>query len=375
VQLNAPFGFFGAGNIGDESTLQGFAKLISHRGNGFHVWVASRNPSHTNKVEPAFKYYKSRGRDPWRRWAHFRSSAQVIVGGTPIMDVLGKWPLSELTPLIAAAHQQQKPVVFVGSGIEELKREESRRIMAETIGPAVRHWTVRSDRDKQRLMNYSVASDHVTVAADLAWTLEAVRDEFGRNLLTQLGIKPDDYLVGVNVTNEQFVIDQEPRLFEKLAEFLDAIAEERNARVLFFSNEVREDDTFDKAAGLKTIALMNHHGSACLLPNDYRTPQQTLSLIDCCDITVSMRYHFCLFSALQSVPFIALKRSEKVDDLCWDMNWPHGVPLVDLDPDELHAMGADIERNKVLIQGRLQRQVKSMRARALKNCKALDVLA
>jgi polysaccharide pyruvyl transferase WcaK-like protein len=374
MKLNAPFGFFGAGNIGDESTLQGFAKLISHYGNGFDVWVASRNPAHTKKAEPAFRYYKAQGRDPWRRWARFRSSAEVIVGGTPIMDNLGKWPLNELTPLVRAAQQQGKPIVFVGSGVEELKREESRGIVAEMIAPVVRHWTVRSDRDKQRLVRYGIAGERVTVAGDLAWTLEAVSDHFGRKLLGQLGVNPNDQLVGVNLNGESFVLDQEPELFSKMAKFLDALVEERNSRVLFFANEVREGDGYDKAAAIRTIAFMKHQRSAYLIPNVYRSPQQTLSLIDCCDLTVSMRYHFCLFSALQGVPFIALKRSDKVDDLCWDLNWPYGVFPTDLDPGVLLDMGLGIEQDRAAVADRLQQQVKSMRQRTLENSVALDAL-
>lgn len=374
MNLVAPFGFFGAGNIGDESTLQGFARLISGYGNGFHVWVASRNPTHTNMVEPAFKYYKSRGRDPWRSWARFRSSAQVIIGGTPIMDVLGRWPLSELTPLIRTAQEQQKPLVFVGSGVEELKKEESRQAMAQVIGPAVRHWTVRSARDKERLIDYGVKDERITVAADLAWTLPAEPDEFGKDLLRRLGVNPNEYLVGVNLTNEEFVIGQTPELFKKVAEFLDTVVEERNARVLFFSNDIREGDTFDKAAAQKTIACMRHPLRTLLVPNDYRTPQQTLSLIGCCDLTVTMRYHFCIFSALQGVPFIALKRSDKVTDLCWDMNWPCGVSMPELEPVVLHELFSNIEKDRSLAIDNLKSQVCIMRERTLRNGVALDAL-
>ena len=44
MNLIAPFGFYGWGNIGDESTLQGFARLVSHAHPAMRVWVASRNP-------------------------------------------------------------------------------------------------------------------------------------------------------------------------------------------------------------------------------------------------------------------------------------------------------------------------------------------
>lgn len=63
MNLVAPFGFYSAGNIGDESTLQGFARLVALRGRGVRVTVASRNPAHTARVEPAFNYYRSVGRD------------------------------------------------------------------------------------------------------------------------------------------------------------------------------------------------------------------------------------------------------------------------------------------------------------------------
>ena len=115
MRLVAPFGFYGWGNIGDESTLQGFARLVSRYGNGTRVWVASRNPSHTARIEPSFKYYKAVGRDLRRKWAGYRATAAVVAGGTPIMDVLGAWPLCELVPLIENIHRRGKTIAFLGS--------------------------------------------------------------------------------------------------------------------------------------------------------------------------------------------------------------------------------------------------------------------
>jgi polysaccharide pyruvyl transferase WcaK-like protein len=223
-------------------------------------------------------------------------------------------------------------------------------------------------------MEYGVATERITVADDLAWTLAPVSDDFGTSQLRQLGVNTDDYLVGVNLTNEQFVIDQAPELFQTVATTLDALVEEGNAKVLFFSNEVREDISFDKAAALRTQALMKHGSSAVLVPNDYWSPQEALSLIDCCDLTISMRYHFCLFSALQRVPFIALKRSDKVDDLCWDLNWQFNVSLSDLNPTMLLEMVTTIKENEEPLDAFLTQQVCNMAARSAKNRAALDAL-
>jgi polysaccharide pyruvyl transferase WcaK-like protein len=167
---------------------------------------------------------------------------------------------------------------------------------------------------------------------------------------------------------------KEPRLFEKTAEFLDGIIEKQNAKILFFANEVREGESFDKAASQKAIACMKHKDQAVMIPNEYRTPQQTLSLVSCCQLTVSMRYHFCLFSALQSVPFIALKRSDKVDDLCWDMDWTYGITMDNFTPTELMDRFSALEENRKSVIAHLRNQVQSMRTRALTNHLALDAL-
>jgi len=374
MNLLAPFGFYGWGNIGDESTLQGFARLVSRYNNNMRVWVASRNPSHTAKVEPSFRYYKAVGNDFRRRWARYRATAAVVAGGTPIMDVFGDWPLNDVVPLVVAASNQQKPFAFIGCGTETLHREESRRVVRDVLSPRVRHWTVRSEHDKDRLTDYGVPPERVTIAADLAWTLEAVTKGFGQEYLARLGVNPDNRYVGVNLTSERFVLAQEPGLFSKVATFLDSLIHRYDLRVLFLANEIREDDTFDTAASRRVLASMKYPDRALMVPNQYWSPQEMMSLIACCDLTVSMRYHFCLFSALQGVPFIAIKRSDKVEDLCWDMNWEYGLSLNTVDAAALLNMFSDIEQNRPSCLAALQNGVHRMRDRAFQNRVALEYL-
>jgi polysaccharide pyruvyl transferase WcaK-like protein len=374
VNLLVPFGFYGWGNVGDESTLQGFSRLVARDRKRVRVWVASRNPDHTARVEPSFKYFNAVGRDIRRRFARLLSIGQVVAGGTPIMDVLGEWPLSELAPLVSDAYRKQKPMIFVGTGTEALTKEKSRAIMAKEIVPKVLHWSVRCTRDKERLVDYGVVQERVTVAADMAWLLEKVSTEFGKEYLKQLNIDTDASLVGVNVNNEKFVLEREPRLFEKLGGFLDLVVEKYGVNILFFCNEVREGESFDKVASQKVQAHMKKRDKTILMPNHYWAPQEMLSLLGCCRMTFGMRYHFCLFSALQNVPFIALKRSGKVEDLCWDMNWPYGVSLNEIDVVKLSDMYEDIEQNRDHIIKSLPVKVAALRERALMNSASLDAL-
>ncbi|MCI0565412.1 MAG: polysaccharide pyruvyl transferase family protein, partial [Nitrososphaera sp.] len=229
-------------------------------------------------------------------------------------------------------------------------------------------------RDKERLTDYGVAPERITAAADLAWILEAASVDFGKGCLTGWGIDANSPLVGVNVNNERFVQAQDPRLSEKLGMFLDELVDKHGASILFFCNEVREDESFDKAAGLKVLACMTRGEKGFLVPNNYWTPQQMLSLIGCCHVTIGIRYHFCLFSALQNVPFIALKRSDKVDDLCWDIDWSYGLSLKGLDVSVLVDMFVEIAQKRLSVCKHLQQKTELMREKALRNRIALDAL-
>ncbi len=235
-------------------------------------------------------------------------------------------------------------MVFLGTGTERLHRDEARRLVREVLAPHVRHWSVRSRADQDRLTSYGVAADRVNVTADLGWLLEPVPSDFGQSYLQRLGIDKDERLLGVNVTNERFVIEADPELPSSL-----------------------DGEAFDRAAGARVLALMSRRDRATEVPATYRTPQEMMSLIAPCAVALSMRYRFCLFSALQGVPFIATNRSDKVEDLGRDLAWPHACPLIGVRATLLADMFAEIFRTSEALRGKLQEESARMRKRALTN--------
>lgn len=370
MNLVAPFGFYGCGNIGDEATLQGFARLVREHGGSIKVQVASQNPRHTAQVEPQFGYYRydAAGRSPLGRWARYSSRGYVIPGGTPIMDGLGAWPLCELVPLVSAAHRRGKPVAFVGAGTESLDRQDSRRLVAEKLAPQVVHWSVRSERDRQRLVTYDVPHHRITVAADMAWLLPRVSADFGQRVLGAHGLD-DARVVAVNVNSERAVLAREPRLVEKLAALLDRLADAHDVRILFLCNEVRAGETFDKATAERILSLMKRKDRARLLLPVYWSPHEMMSVIASCSLALSTRYHFCLFAALQDVPFVAIKRSDKVTDLCADLSWPFGAVPGAIEVAALEEQITDLldPRRSTGYLGPLRDRVDLMRERAWRN--------
>jgi polysaccharide pyruvyl transferase WcaK-like protein len=374
MKIVIPFGFYGWGNTGDEATLQGFARLLASYDSEATAWVASQDSKHTAKAEPAFNYFKASGFSVRRWWARRRADCAAVVGGTPIMDMLGAWPLSEVVPIVAAEVDDGRPFSFVGIGTERLRRDESRRIIAKELAPRVRHWSVRSVSDRERLMACGVEGSRVTVAADLAWTINRIGAKPRSTELSDLGISAEDVVVGVNVTNERFVTEQAPHLFDSLAHLFDQLIARFAVRVVFFCNEVREDESFDKVASQMVVARMARPERAAIMPNRYRTPQELMELIGACDVAIGMRYHFCLLAAIQGIPFVAIKRSDKIDDLCRDMSWRYGLGLAELNSSVLEAMMGELLTDPSRAVSELRDQVPRMRERAWLNSAALDSL-
>ena len=374
MNLLAPWGFYGWGNIGDEATLQGFARVVAHGRRPVRAWVGSRNPVHTARVEPSFRYFHAEDRD-WRRWwANCRTSVVAVAGGTPIMDCHGEWPLSEVVPLIEEAHRRGKPVVFVGTGSERLQREESRRIMADRVAPIVRGWTVRSEQDEARLIEYGVPPGRIRVAADMAWLLEPVSADWGRKQLESWGLPTTGRLVGVNLMNERPVRERHPLLFQTVARVLDRMVDEHGCSIVFLANDVKEGIGLDRAATLRTLAAMRRRDRTFLAPNQYWSPQRMMSLIANCYLTLSMRYHFCLFSALQGVPFVALERSDKVADLCRDLGWGFRTGLDGLRVDDLSSLVEAVEGERLAAARQFGARIPVLRQRARRNALTLELL-
>jgi polysaccharide pyruvyl transferase WcaK-like protein len=362
------------GNIGDEGTLCGFARLLALADVQASVVVASSNPVHTKNVEPALSYCRASGVDPRRWWAKWRGTAQAVIGGTAIMDVLGDWPLRDVLPLVRASHRRNVPFVFVGCGVESLRLPESRRIVREELAPRVLHWSVRSNRDHERLVDYGVHPSAITTAADLAWLIAPASADYGCDRLHRLGIQRGRPIVGVNIANENSCFDQQPEMGASLAATLDDLVARHDATVLFFCSEVREGETFDKAAARRVIARMMHVDRAVLVPNEYFSPRELMSLIGCCQLIVSMRYHVCLFSALQGVPFVAIERADKVADLCWDLRWEARVKPPDITSAELNDHIGRMLDNHQSMAEYLRQQVDAMKTRARDNVVTLQAL-
>ena len=373
-RLVVPWGIFGAGNIGDEAVLEGFTKLVYEGYPGLIPTVATHNPEYDAAVAPHNRYYDVK-RPGWRaRWANRRAQAKAVVGDTPISDYDGDWPLCEIAQFVRTAVRRNQPIAFIGTGTEELQHEKSRSIVANVLAPNAAHWSVRGDRDAQRLLGLGVPEDRITVAADLAWLLPPVSDEFGRDTLNQLGIGDARATVAVNITNEPWVTRAEPKVFGVLAGALDRLIHASDCDVLLVSSETREDDRYDSAALELLRDRMSRCSRAHTLPPHYWTPAQMQSILSACQLVIAARFHLCVLSAIQRTPFIAINRQVKLRDLCFDLDWAYSVDLAADELDQVPLIAKELLGDRLALGEHLGSQVGRLAQRAGDNIYSLQAL-
>src|SRR5262249_32323761 len=130
----------------------------------------------------------------------------------------------------------------------------------------------------------------------------------------------------------------------------------------------------DTAAAHRIAGRLKYPERATIVPRQYFSPREMMSMVACCRLLVTMRYHFCVFGALQRVPFIAIARADKIADLSLDMGWQAVVVPPDVEAGDIVEHAERFRHDPGSVGVELYRAVERLRRRALDNRGALDCL-
>jgi polysaccharide pyruvyl transferase WcaK-like protein len=175
-----------------------------------------------------------------------------------------------------------------------------------------------------------VPAERILVGADWAWLFRPEIDsQWAWELLKKYGVEEGRVCLGVNLVNE--IWRDNMGMKDAWAALLDRLIENHDAQVVFFCNESREGDYFDRAAAEAVQRTMRHESA--LLPNLYYTPSQMISLLSRMNLTISQRYHFTLFSVLADVYPISIRRGQKMRGLNEELSLPYVGDMLHVEED------------------------------------------
>jgi polysaccharide pyruvyl transferase CsaB len=284
VPLIFLFGYFGAGNFGDEWTLASFLKGCQQVGLSREQFVVlSRNPQATSDEHDVASIPRN-----WHSiFSTVRKSHLVVgCGGSLLQDVTSFRSLVFYCLLVWVAKAMGKKVALLGQGLGPLKRPLSRKLAKRTLS----------------------ACDLVTF-----------REEVSFETAKQLGVSLDNCFVTADLT---FVWDELPRR-EVRAEIgvnIRPIKERWNEKALLaaLNSSLREGEH------VLLLPLQPQSDELALKPLSislpakwwrYRNWRDGLEGIGSVSLLVAMRLHALVAACLLGVPFVGLNYDPKVANI------------------------------------------------------------
>jgi ADP-heptose:LPS heptosyltransferase/polysaccharide pyruvyl transferase WcaK-like protein len=308
--LHALYNGHWAGNLGDSAVFEVFERNLPDGARLTAEVHTAGNWSHRHNTQ-LIQYQDRAECDRALIDAH----AAIFLGTTIVTDLHdGRWPIESVIRGLRRAKAAGKSVCAAAVGIYPGPWADQRRQMARELIPRVDLFIVRDGASQEALLENDADPARIIQAADLAWLLDcqSANGVVATNV-AQCSTRP---CVAVNVVHEDWRHCDE--FYRSLAADFDAFSEESGCAIVFFCNEVRDGEYYDAFAARRVAEMMK---TGAILPEvKWIAPKTMVNQLRACQLAVSMRYHFSVFSALAGTPWVGFRRGAKLDSLLAEFN-------------------------------------------------------
>ncbi|MBI5410259.1 MAG: polysaccharide pyruvyl transferase family protein [Nitrospirae bacterium] len=315
-------GWFGAGNVGDEAILLTELLAIRNRIKGARFYILSFDKEKTKKLTGEIseveriielgakkRFFRSDFRG---LLSAFKNSDAVVIGGGGIFqDLYNYYPVPFFTLMALMARLFRKLLVLHAVGIGPLNKLISRRLCRTAAGLA--HMISVRDFESKELLKEIGVNKEIHAAADPVFLLRDLLGEKIERLMDRHKTGKERPTVGICIQN---LLSWSRDNKQALAAALDALARERNTRLVFIPFGVypdgwfRKEDTepIDVIASKELAGLLKSEHS---IMTSHTTPEETMAVIGGLDLVISMRLHGIIMGLSMGVPVLALTYADE----------------------------------------------------------------
>jgi len=357
-------GFYGLGNTGDEAILEAIIDNLRAELPNPDITVFSLSPEQTAKAHGVKSVYRGWRHDNKGKIRALREADLLISGGGGLLQdtyptrfLFG--PLPYYLLIVFLAKLCGTKVMFFSQGIGPVNTTWG-KILMKLFANMADFITVRDAYSKQLLYELGVTRPETVVTADIVF---AFRHKEDHACLESLRLRGDEQLVAVSVRPW---LDRRD-YYGKIADALDQLIELEGITPVFVPMEGRHD----VHASERVVEQMKHRSACHILGPDF-TPNQYLHFISQCRLTIGMRLHSLIFSALTGVPHIGLSYDPKVESLLKRSGmWDYSFRLEEIDVDRLVNNARYMLAERETVRSVVQNNAKQMRQEAMENIRLL----
>lgn len=349
-------GYYGFGNLGDESLLDIIAKTLAEEAPGVKIAALTRKPK--NDAKRTGLKCITRINIP-AIVKNFKGAKLLISGGGSLLqDATSKRSLRYYAGVIRGAEMCGVRTAVFANGIGPISYESNRKLTKKVLDKAA-HISVRDPESKAELERIGVTRE-ITVRADPAFLIEAA-DEAQLNKAKQnIGLEGGYFVVSVRLMPQGTRSSAETRalneaILRESAEFCRVICEKYALTPVILPMQ----ESQDRALCESIVDAVQ--GAKLYIP---KGAPELIGMLSGASFVIGMRLHAVIFASSAGVPVIGLSYDPKVDAMMNALGQPYSIGLDDgrkIAEDVVRAAD-DVMRNHEAITATLADKAAYMRA-------------
>lgn len=346
-------GYYGFGNLGDESLLDIITQTLAVQKPGIKLAVLTRNPK--NEARRTGLKCVSRFNPFAVLSVIARSETLISGGGSLLQDATSRRSLRYYAGIIDIAERLHKRVCILANGIGPVSDEKNRRLTADVMSRAD-YISVRDSRSKEELVKLGIDAERVNVTADPAFLIKPAEKAKTDMILTGLGLaekryfavslRPSAHLKADSVTDDEIV--------KSLADAVKNISETYNMVPLVIPmQKIQDTGICMKLAGcLPDSVLYSPSGAG-----------ELIGVLEGAALVIGMRLHSVIFASSIGTPVIGLSYDPKVRSFMQSLGQDTVCGLTALDTSVL-SCAAEIMENEKSTREKIKKSASAMREAA-----------
>ena len=352
-------GYYGFGNMGDDSLLSAMLAGIRSISPDAKITVLTNSPKRTARdcgVRTINRFNLPSVASEMKR-------ARLLIsgGGSLLQDGTSKKSLLYYVYIMRMAKKRGLKLMLYANGLGPLGRDSSRRLAAEIMRDAD-YISLRERKSRELAIELGIESDRLNVSADPAFLVKPAEPDWIDHIIRREGIEGRCFIVSVKEGNNFGGEKRGERqdVVGRVADDLRAIAERYSLTPLFVPMHSEKDAAV-------TNALCETVGVGKVLPG--LTATELCGLMSRCELVIGTRLHMLIFAASMGVPMIGISYDPKIDafldyigqsDYCCDVRT--------LEPGQLTAAADSIMSRRDELRAGLRETAAKLRARAMSDC-------
>jgi len=315
-------GYYGFGNLGDESLLDIIASSLAKEIPGVKIAALTKNPKADAPRTGLMCVSRFHFPKVWKVIG--RSGLLISGGGSLLQDKTSRRSLTYYAGIIRAAELRKTKTIVLANGIGPISSPSNQRLTAKVIG-AADEVSVRDNDSRAELIRIGVDGEKIRVSADPAFLIHPADENVVAKTMAKLGVDGGFFAVSVRPLGKP---EEDPVENERAAVQLSKVCAETARKYGLTPVIIPMQLTQDGRICCQLHEMLNREGVKSVLYTPANAPE-LIGVLSGAQMVLSMRLHLVIFASSAGVPVIGLSYDPKVNSMLQQLGQEHCVDLVE----------------------------------------------